>query len=594
MKPKKMSAAATRRAPAARPPRSAAKAPSRRNPVTQKAVQSALNRLRLDMLQELSASTNTASVQRSETRWRGASQTLRSLAGWQTQVGSGRSDTPKNERDRLASRSFDAYRNHLVARAAITRVRTNVVGTGLNMHPTVDADALGITEDEAEALGIKIASEWRLYFDNPLECDMEATLDGYGQQALALVTALLGGDCWALTPFKERPGGVYGLKVQLIDPARVSNTNDGPDTPTLHDGVEISLDGEPIAIHIRNKHPADRTFGGVEGWARREIFGQGTGLRRIFQVWNEKDRIGTTRGVPFLSPILEPLQSLEQYSRAELIAAVVSSMFTVFITKESQQFDDRGNPIPFVQGQTAKGEASGLELGTGAVLDLAPGEKAEFADPSRPNSKYEPFFLSIVRQIGAALEIPLDELLLNYQASYSAARAAMLQAWRFYSMRRWWLVQQFCQPWYQLWFDEAVARGRIPVENYADPMRRAAYTSAMWIGPARGAMDEGQEVKAAQNRVDAGFSNETIEIAQMVGEPRSAVYAQRKREVKQRQADGMMTGPAPGQQASPVGNSGGDAPNPANPGEIAPGRPGKGGGKKPADIEEEEEETEGA
>lgn len=525
--------------------------------------------LQASMLKEVQASTGMAGVQpqRSETRWRGASNSLRSLLGWLPSLGSGRSDTPKYERDRIAGRAYDAYRNQLIARAVVTRVRTNVVGTGLILHPAVDGAVLGLTEEQADELNATIASEASLYFDNPLECDWEKTLDSSGQQVLALVTAVLGGDCFALTPFKERPGCIYGTKIQLVDPARVSNPNDGPNTVTLHDGVAITPDGEPEAIYVRSRHPADTTFGTPDTWVRREIFGRDSGLRRVFQIWNDKDRIGTTRGVSMLAPILEPLHTLEQYSRAELIAAVISSMFTVFIKKEVARFDDRGEPLPPIAGQTVANDPSTLALGSGAVVDLAPGEEAQFANPTRPNANYDPFFLSIVRQIGAALEIPVDELLLQYQSSYSAARAAMLQAWRFYSMRRWWLVQQFCQPWYQLWFDEAVARGRIAVKDYADPRRRAAYTKAVWVGPARGAMDETQEANAARSRIDGGLSNEAIEIAQMIGEPRSVVYAQRKREIEQRRKDGMLLGPAPGAAAANAGGGSSPAGAPAAPGD---------------------------
>jgi lambda family phage portal protein len=538
-----------------------------------------INRLRTDLLKDIQASTS-ITVPRSETRWRGASNTLRSMTGWQPLLASGRNDTPKFERDRLAARSADAHRNHLVARAVTNRLRTNVVGTGLVMNPDIDERALGLGEVEAEELRSTIASEWRMYFDNPAEIDMEASLDGAGLQSLAFVSSFLSGDCWALTPFKERPGRLYGLKVQLVDGARVSNENDQADTRTLHDGVEISLDGEPIAVHIRTQHPGDRQVGAeVPRWERREIFGSETGARRVFQIWNDKERIGMTRGVPGLAPILEPLQTLEQYSRAELLAAVISSMFTVFIEKDlPTQLDERGNPIPIVAGTTEKGQAAGIELGAGAVMEMAPGEKAAFANPSRPNANYDPFFMSIVRQIGAALEIPVDELLLSYQSSYSAARAAMLQAWRYYSMRRWWLVQQFCQPLYELWFDEAVARGRIPVTDYNDPLRRAAYTRALWIGPARGAMDETQEARAAQTRIDAGLSNEAIEIPQMHGESRDSVYRQRKRELDQRKKDGTMLAPAPGQGAAAPGA---DAERPPVPGRRLPTRP---------DPEEEAEE----
>src|SRR5690606_19417135 len=98
-----------------------------------------------------------------------------------------------------------------------------------------------------------------------------------------------------------------------------------------------------------------------------------------------------------------------------------------------------GNPVPAFAGEELD-EQGNIALGNGAVVDLAPGEKANAANPSRPNANFDPFFVAVVKQIGAALELPLDELMLHYQASYSAARAAMLQAWRFYTARRWVLV----------------------------------------------------------------------------------------------------------------------------------------------------------
>lgn len=516
-------------------------------------VKRVMNRLRGQELLKFEASSQGFERQRSETNWRGASQTLRSMASWIPRFGSGRSDTPKHERDKMAARSYDAWRNHNVARAITTRMRTNVVGTGLQFHPSVDADVLGIGEDEAEALNTTIASEFNLYFNNPQEIDVEGTLDGSGLQSLTFLSAMLGGDCWVSTPFEERVGCIYGTKVQLIDAARVSNNGNNNDTQTLQDGVEITRNGMPIAIHVRRRHPGERyVTTEPDTWDRLEIYGQETGARRVFQVWQDKDRIGMTRGVPLLAPILEPLQQLEQYTRAELMAAVISAMFTVFIKKESTQVDERGNAIPFVAGQTVKSEAQGLALGFGAVLDMAPGESAEQVNPARPNSKFDPFFMAMVKAMSAALELPVDEVLLAYNASYSAARAAMLQAWRVYEMRRWWLVQQFCQPLFALWMDEAVARGRVPVSDYADPRRRAAYQTGIWQGPARGAMDETQEATAAKTRIETGISNETIEASRSMGEPWINIYRQRQREVKRRRADGMELGPAPGQAATPT------------------------------------------
>ena len=46
-----------------------------------------------------------------------------------------------------------------------------------------------------------------------------------------------------------------------------------------------------------------------------------------------RERIGQRRGVPFLAQVIEALKQLGRYTDAELVAAVVSGMFTVFIRK---------------------------------------------------------------------------------------------------------------------------------------------------------------------------------------------------------------------------------------------------------------------
>lgn len=475
-----------------------------------------------------------------ETRWRGASRMLRSMASWIPGLGSPRTDLSKLERTMLVARSRDAMRNHLIARAAIMRCRTNIVGTGLVCRAQVDYTALGIDEDQAEKLNAELDRLWSLYADDPRECDAEATLNHYQMQALVLVSTMVGGDMFIATPDDERVGCIFSTRLQLIETDRVSNPGGAPDSENLVEGVEFDALGAPVRYHICNGYPGDKRRATVLKWAALEAFGAETGRRRVLHVMNDKDRPGQKRGAPYLAPVLEPLQKLERYSSAELMAAVISAMFTVFIEK-SEAFDagnaslsalvNDGGPA----GQVGTQEESGdISLGEGAIVDLGVGEKATSANPARPNAQFDPFFVAVVKQIGAALELPFEELLLHYNSSYSAARAAMLQAWRFYSLRRWWLTCDFCQPSRELVIDEAVARGLIHLPGYQDPAKRRAYTQALWIGPARGAIDELKEANAAGRRIEIGVSNETLETAAMTGEPWQLVFRQRLREVTQR------------------------------------------------------------
>lgn len=480
------------------------------------------------------------------TRWRGASRSLRSLVNWLPAIGSATSDLPGHEQRTLRARSRDAFRNSMIGRAALTRPRTSIVGTGLVCRPNVDHEVLGITPEEGAAINAQLRIGYERWAEDPLECDIEGTLDVYGLQGLALLSSMASGDVFALTPYQYRPGGVHGLKVQLVEADRVGNPNDAQDTPSCIDGI-VYQGATPVGCHVRSVHPGDRVDPRMPSWQYYDFIGAATGRRRVLHIWNDKERPGQARGAPYLAPILEPLKQLERYGDAELMAAVVSAMLTVFIERDKDLADENGQATsPFDSATDSQGN---IALGNAAVVDLAPGEKSSFVNPARPNVNFDPFFVAVVKQIGAALEIPLDVLLLQFNSSYSAARAAMLEAWRFFTMRRWWLVQQFCQPLYALHIDEEVAAGRISLPGYSDPIKRRAYTRAMWVGPARGSMDEWKEANAAKTRIEIGVSNETVETAAMTGENWNDVYDQRVREVARRRADGLY---APTGTASPA------------------------------------------
>ncbi len=488
-----------------------------------------------------------------ETRWRGASRVLRSMASWLPGLGSPRRDVNRNERRMMVARSRDAMRNHLIARAAITRLRTNVVGTGLVCRAQVDHVALGITPEAADVLNGDLDRLWSLYADDPRECDAEATLNHYQLQALVLVSSMVAGDIFIASPDQERPGCIFSTRLQLIESDRVGNPNDGLDRAELVDGVEFDSLGAPIAYHVCTGYPGEHLSGMTLKWERLPVFGAETGRRRVLHVMADKDRPGLKRGVPYLAPVLEPLQKLERYSSAELMAAVISAMFTVFIKKNSE-FRSGNLPMSALAEERPGGDDSSdgdVSLGEGAIVDLGVGEEPMVANPSRPNAQFDPFFTAVVKEIGAALELPLEELLLHYSSSYSAARAAMLQAWRFYSLRRWWLACDFCQPSRELVIDEAVARGLIALPGYADPAKRKAYCQAIWIGPARGAIDELKEANAAGKRIEIGVSNETLETAAMTGEPWQQVFRQRVREVEQRRVNNLQPLPKGGLENPP-------------------------------------------
>ena len=118
-------------------------------------------------------------------------------------------------------------------------------------------------------------------------------------------------------------------------------------------------------------------------------------------------------------------------------------------------------------------------------------------------------------------------------SSFTASRGALLEAWKMFRMYRNWLADDFCQPIYEEWFAEAVAKGRIPAPGFfADPIIQKAYCAAEWNGPAQGLLNPVQEVEAAEKRVVNGFSTRDREAMEMNGSDFYRNAAQRKREEK--------------------------------------------------------------
>ena len=88
------------------------------------------------------------------------------------------------------------------------------------------------------------------------------------------------------------------------------------------------------------------------------------------------------------------------------------------------------------------------EMGSGTMLILNPGESVEMIETKRPFNGFEAFFKAMCKQIGAALEIPAELLIKEFTASYSASRAALLEAWKAFKMYRNWFASSFCKPVY--------------------------------------------------------------------------------------------------------------------------------------------------
>lgn len=452
----------------------------------------------------------------------GANRTKKALKGWIDAGGSAAEDIHENL-STLRVRSRDLYMGVPLATGALKTYRTNVIGSGLTPKPVIDAAALGLTEQQAEALEKQISDEFNLWADSP-DCDAERLSSFYELQQLAFLNWLMSGDVFALLQNKERAGTPYRTCVLLVEADRVCTPGDylGADTGTddkILGGVEVDESGEVVAYHICRHHPLSmRRLNGPGDWQRVEAWGKRTGRRNVLHVMT-RERIGSRRGVPMLAPVIEALKQLGRYTDAELIAAVVNGYMAVFIeTTEANAAPPIGELTEPQEALVDAGDKNSIELGPGIVVDLAPGERANPVTPGRPNATFDGFVTAVARQIGAALELPYELLVKQFTASYSASRGALLEAWKAFAEYRDWMAEKFCQPIYEEWLSEAVARGRVRAPGFFDdPAIRKKYCNAQWYGPTQGQLDPQKEANAAQLRCLYGFSTRAKEAMELTG-----------------------------------------------------------------------------
>jgi lambda family phage portal protein len=421
----------------------------------------------------------------------------------------------------LRARSRDACRNQPAAKGALKTMRTGVIGSGLQMQPSIDYEFLKITREQAEAWQAKTKQEFRIWAESR-NCDFLRQQTFLGLQKLAFTSQRTSGDCFILLPWKPYPNMPYDLRVQLIEADRICNPNDLNDTSEIAGGIERNEDGVPIAIHIRTPHP-HATLIGLNNihptWQRIPFYGRKTGTRNVLQLI-QIERIGQTRGEPILTPVIDTLKQISDYSAAELSAAVINALLTVFI--ERTEGDPASNSNLDKEGKESAEpwtNPNNYTLGTGTWVDGAPGEKMNLISAARPSSQFDPFFLACMKQIGMALSIPYEILIKHFSSSYSASRAAMLAFHTDCFAEREEFSEAFCQPIYEAFLEEAVLKGRITARGFlTDPYIKLAYSGAYWRGPAQGQIDEVKEVTAANLRVKFGFSTKQIESQKLTGE----------------------------------------------------------------------------
>ncbi|WP_295852022.1 phage portal protein [uncultured Xylophilus sp.] len=443
----------------------------------------------------------------------------------------------------LTARSRDLARNNGLMAGGQQTLRDNIVGAVLRLAATPDYRMLGWTREYAREWGNNVEAHFRSWAETT-ECDAGRSLTLLGLTLQALGGAMTNGDAVALPLWLPRPGLRWNTRLMVVESDRLCTPLPLEHREDIRGGVEMDAYGAPVAYHVLKRHPGDRIglFGAGAGmaleWERIPAFTT-WGRARVLHL-HDKERSGQSRGKPIVSAVMREFRMAGKYAENELQASLANSLVAAFLESD---LDQESAATLFGQDPRASwaqsvGQARNIrQLKGAAVIPLPAGAKMSSFTPGRPNQAFDAFMVNVERRIAAGMNMPYELLMKDFsRTNYSSARAALLEAWRYFHGRRRWLSDYWLRSIYELWLEEAVNSGAIDAPGFY--ANRYAYCRARFIFGGRGWVDPVKEAQASALRMEKGISTLEMECAEQ-GLDYEEVLDQQQLEARMRAERGL-------------------------------------------------------
>ena len=475
----------------------------------------------------------------------GASISDARLANWIPQAGSADADL-LDELSALTPRSRDLVRNHPVAAGASQTLKDNIVGHQLRLSSQPKYQLLGKDRTWSSEWGNNVEAQFSTWADTT-ECDAAQSQTLLGLTLQALNGALVNGDALAIVHWLPRPNSKWATRLQMIESDRLSTPHYLIGNAQIRNGVEVDKFGAPVAYYIEKSHPGDkyRAFGfAVQEWERIPAFND-FGRRNIIHLF-DKERTEQSRGKPLFSAVLREFKVSGDYLGSELHAAAANALIAAFIESDldpaaiTNLLGSESDEMSAYWKQVSD-KTNGKKIKSGSFLTLPLGTKVSSYNSGRPNTAFNGFMESCMRHISAGLNMPYELLMKDFsKTNYSSARAALLEAWRYFQGRRRWLQDTWLNDIYNIWLEEAVNREFVEAPDFYLNNNSYAYSRARWVFAGRGWVDQVKEAQAAKLRMEIGVSTLESECADQ-GLDWEDVLEQRKRERDRMEELGLLT-----------------------------------------------------
>ena len=462
------------------------------------------------------------------------------------------------DRNLTDPRVRDMERNSGLVYAAVDRKIDGTVGASLRPQIKPNFRVLGITPEAARELGREMEAAWDVYANDPdFMCDAGRRLSLPAMARVEYWHWQVDGRAATVPLWLPRYGAEYGTTFMSIDPTRISNPHDKPDSRYLRGGVELDRYGAAVAYYVREQNPGDLLMADGKAsftWTRIPAYTR-WGRRRMIYAFNQRQAEQSQGRSPLLAA-LKKTRMLEKRDDLELSAAAHLATFGMYVKSEvpSDALFSMMSQAPTGGEASAADAVADLMAFTAAYYDrnayllagvavphLLPNEEIGTVSADRANSDFTASQRQWMTYFGWSLGLTYEQVSGDFSKSaYVGIKAGFAVADRSMKADRKMFAGQTQTPKLDLFLEEAFADGRIKVPagapSYEDA--RSAYLCVEWIGPGPISIDPTKEANAAATNMETG--RWTLEqVLAEDGIDAEDQIAQLGREAKLREAAGL-------------------------------------------------------
>lgn len=452
----------------------------------------------------------------------------------------------------LRNRSRDLGRNNDYVKNIFTRtIPNNVIGTGIPFQAQVRMQRGGKLDPKTNDAIEQAWCDW----SRKDSCHV-AGMQSFQDIERTIVRCLAEGGEYVVR-FIYQPFGRSKIPfaLELIDADRLDeNFNETlPNGNIVVMGVEKNKWLRPVAYWFLPKNPGDINIITPSIQADARIRVPASDIVHGFIM----ERENQTRGVPWLASAIMRIRQMQGYEEAEIIAARAAASLMGFIESPEAEPDSDGEQ----NGELVQ------DFEPGTIRHLAPGEKMNIPNVSRPGGAFDPFMRLMLRGVAAGAGASYESISRDYsQSNYSSSRLALIDDRDNWRVLQAWVIRNFHQVVFERWLDLAVLSGQIKLSGYE--LAPEKFQAVKWMPRGWTWVDPEKEVRAYAVAVRNGFTTLSEVVAQE-GKDIEELMRQRARELELADELGLVFDSDP----SKVDDKGQEQPSDVTETEVEPDAP---------------------